>query len=144
MDLKREYGLTDASCYLYLRKLERLGILQLGLDNSYHFLISERISFEQHSRFARQQARQAMAVLGDYLVENMHKSNNYMALCQLHLDETEAMALIDRMKEYWHQELKLNRPAIGQREHTKTYTMSLQLADCGYQSFDDLIPNIDN
>ena len=54
------------------------------------------------------------------------------------------MALIDRMKEYWHQEIKLNRPAIGQQEHTKTYTMSLQLADCGYQSFDDLIPNIDN
>ena len=74
----------------------------------------------------------------------MHKSNNYMALCQLHLDESEAMALIERMKEYWHQELKLNRPAIGQREGSKTYTMSLQLADCGYQSFDDLIPNIDN
>ncbi len=144
IDLKREYSLTDASCYLYLRKLERLGILQLGIDNSYHFLISERISFEQHSRFARQQARQAMSVLGEYLVENMHKSNNYMALCQLHLNEGEAMALIDRMKEYWHQELKLNRPAIGQREHAKTYTMSLQLADCGYQSFDDLIPNIDN
>ena len=34
--------------------------------------------------------------------------------------------------------------AIGQREGSKTYTMSLQLADCGYQSFDDLIPNIDN
>ena len=64
IDLKREYGLTDASCYLYLRKLEKLGILQLGIDNSYHFLISERISFEQHSRFARQQARQAMSVLG--------------------------------------------------------------------------------
>lgn len=144
IDLKREYGLTDASCYLYLRKLEKLGILQLGIDNSYHFLISERISFEQHSRFARQQARQAMSVLGDYLVENMHRPNNYMALCQLHLGESEAMALIDRMKEYWHQELKLNRPAIGQREGSKTYTMSLQLADCGYQSFDDLIPNIDN
>lgn len=82
--------------------------------------------------------------LGDYLVENMHRPNNYMALCQLHLGESEAMALIDRMKEYWHQELKLNRPAIGQREGSKTYTMSLQLADCGYQSFDDLIPNIDN
>ncbi len=144
MNLKREYGLTDASCYLYLRKLEKLGILQLGIDNSYHFLISERISFEQHSRFARQQARQAMSVLGEYLVENMHKSNNYMALCQLHLNEGEAMALIDRMKEYWHQEIKLNRPAIGQQEHAKTYTMSLQLADCGYQSFDDMIPNIDN
>jgi DNA-binding Xre family transcriptional regulator len=87
IDLKREYGLTDASCYLYLRKLEKLGILQLGIDNSYHFLISERISFEQHSRFARQQARQAMSVLGDYLVENMHRPNNYMALCQLHLGE---------------------------------------------------------
>ena len=67
-----------------------------------------------------------------------------MALCQLHLNEREAMALIDRMKEYWHQEIKLNRPAIGQQEHAKTYTMSLQLADCGYQSFDDMIPNIDN
>ncbi|MDO2950184.1 helix-turn-helix domain-containing protein [Aeromonas simiae] len=144
VDLRREYGLTDASCYLYLRKLEKLGILQLGIDNSYHFLISERITFEQHSRFARQQARQAMTMLGDYLVDNMHKTNNYMALCQLHLEEHEAMALIERMKEYWHSELKLNRPAVGQREGSKTYTMSLQLADCGYQSFDDLIPNIDS
>ena len=51
----------------------------------------------------------------------MHRPNNYMALCQLHLGTSEAMALIDRMKEYWHQELKLNRPAIGQREGSKTY-----------------------
>ncbi len=97
----------------------KLGILQLGIDNSYHFLISERISFEQHSRFARQQARQAMSVLGDYLVENMHKSNNYMALCQLHLDESEAMALIERMKEYWHQgssSTARHRPAGGQQD----------------------------
>ena len=26
-----------------------------------------------------------MSVLGTYLVENMHRPNNYMALCQLHL-----------------------------------------------------------
>ncbi|SIR54122.1 DNA-binding transcriptional regulator, XRE family [Aeromonas sp. RU39B] len=142
-EIQQEYSLSEASCYLYLRKLEKLGVLQLGLDNSYHFLISERITFEQHSRFARQQARQAMSVLGNYLLDNMHRPNNYIALCQMHLEEDEAMALITRMKEFWHSERKLNRPAVGQHEGAKTYTFSLQLADCGYQSYDDFIPNID-
>ena len=49
IDLKREYGLTDASCYLYLRKLEKLGILQLGIDNSYHFIM-----IDQFDRFMQE------------------------------------------------------------------------------------------
>ena len=50
------------------------------------------------------------------------------------------MALIDRMKEYWHQGSSSTAPPSASGRGSKTYTMSLQLADCGYQSFDDLIP----
>ena len=143
IDLKREYGLTDASCYLYLRKLEKLGILQLGIDNSYHFLISERISFEQHSRFARQQARQAMSVLGTIWWRTCTGPTTTWRCASSIWGERGHGA--DRSHEgVLASGAQAQPPAIGQREGSKTYTMSLQLADCGYQSFDDLIPNIDN
>ena len=78
--------------------------------------------------------RQAMSVLGTHLVENMHRSNNYMALCQLHLNEREAMALIDRMKGVLASGAQAqpprHRPAGGQQDlHHVAATGGLRLPE---------------
>ncbi len=50
-DIAQRYGLNDASVYLYLRQLETLKLVELGLNNACKLLVPTHTSFEKGSKF---------------------------------------------------------------------------------------------
>lgn len=50
-DIAQRYGLNDASVYLYLRQLETLRLVELGLNNACKLLVPTHTSFEKGSKF---------------------------------------------------------------------------------------------
>ncbi|CCO47890.1 putative Helix-turn-helix XRE-family like protein [Vibrio nigripulchritudo SOn1] len=143
-DIGQKYQLTDASIHLYLRKLEQLELVELGLNNACKMTLPAHAAFEKGSRFSSFFTGQRLSNLQKrVLALKADEEDGFLISLCAELTSEEFQEINQKLEDWMFNKLRESQE-LSAREGLKVtpYTFGFMAAKGKYHEELPEIPNI--